>query len=72
MSKSNIFDKEYLTVSDVQHWLNISQGTAYGLTHRKDFPVCRFGGAIRIPRVPFLAWVAENTNNPRNFGADVA
>lgn len=69
---TNLNDKEYLTVGDVQRWLNISQGTAYGLTHRKDFPVCRFGGTIRIPRIPFLAWIDANTSNPRNYGSDVA
>ena len=65
-------EKEYLTVADIQSWLNISQGAAYGLVHRKDFPVCRFGGIIRIPRLPFLAWIAENTHNPKNYGVDVA
>ena len=65
-------DKEYLTVKDVQRLLNISQGTAYGLTHRKDFPVCRFGGTIRVPRIPFLAWLEANTSNQQNYGADVA
>ncbi len=69
---STLSEKEYLTVSDVRTWLNISQGAAYGLTHRKDFPVSHFGGAIRIPRIPFLAWVAKNTSNPMNYGADVA
>ena len=72
MNKTNHADQQYLTVSDIQHWLNVSQGTAYGLTHRKDFPVCRFGGSIRIPRAPFLAWVAEHTNNPKGYGAEVA
>lgn len=71
MSRS-LAEKEYLTVSDIKAWLNISQGAAYGLTHRADFPVCHFGGAIRIPRAPFLAWVAEHTSNPRNFGVEVA
>ena len=65
-------EHEYLTVAEIQRWLNISQGTAYGLTHRKDFPVCRFGGTIRIPRAPFLAWLEANTSNPRQYGADVA
>lgn len=63
---------EYMTVSEMQRYLNISQGAAYGLTHRKDFPVCRFGGIIRIPRVPFLAWVAANTSNPNGYGTGVA
>lgn len=69
---NNLPEKEYLTVSDIQRWLNISQGAAYGLAHRKDFPVCRLGGAIRIPRTPFLAWVAANTSNPMKYGVDVA
>lgn len=68
MKSNHLPDKEYLTVSDIQRHLNVSQGTAYGLTHRKDFPVCHFGGTIRIPRIPFLAWVAENTSNPMNYG----
>ena len=67
-----VSEHEYLTVAEVQHWLNVSQGTAYGLTHRKDFPVCRFGGTIRIPRVPFLAWVEANTSNPRQYGVEMA
>lgn len=70
--KTKLDSKDYLTVADVQRYLNVSQGTAYGLTHRKDFPVCRFGGTIRIPRVPFLAWVEERTSNPRCYGADIA
>lgn len=62
----------YLTVSDVSSYLNISKSQAYELTHRRNFPVSRFGGSIRIPRVPFLGWVAEHTSNPKNFGAEVA
>ena len=65
-------DAEYLTVADIQHWLNISQGKAYGLTHRKDFPVCRLGGAIRIPRAAFLAWVHAHTSNPNGYGEVIA
>ena len=62
-------EQDYLTVGDIQRWLNISQGAAYGLVHRKDFPVSHFGSIVRIPREPFLAWVEDNTNNPRNYGA---
>lgn len=72
MNSKELEKKEFLTVADVQRWLNLSQAAAYGLTHRKDFPVARFGGAIRIPREPFLAWVAANTSNPRNYGVNVA
>lgn len=54
----------YLTVADVRNYLNISQTAAYELSHSRDFPVCRFGGSIRIPREAFLAWVASRTYIP--------
>ena len=60
---------EYMTVADVRQYLNISQTAAYELTHRKDFPVCRFGGSIRIPRKAFLAWVDMKTSVPRELAA---
>lgn len=55
---------EYLTVAEVKNYLKISQSCAYELVHRKDFPVCRIGGNIRIPRVAFLAWVERRTSIP--------
>lgn len=58
---------EYLTISQVRQFLNISQSKAYELTHRKDFPVCRFGGSIRIPRDPFMSWVAQKSYIPQNL-----
>lgn len=58
---------EYLTVADVKGYLNISQAAAYELTHRTDFPVCRFGGSIRIPRDAFLAWVDSKTHIPADL-----
>ncbi len=61
-------DKDYLTVADIHSWLNISQAAAYSLTHRKGLPVAHLGGAIRIPREPFLHWVAVNTSNPMHYG----
>lgn len=59
--------KEYLTIKDVQNYLNISQSKAYELSHRKDFPVCRFGSTIRIPRESFLLWVQLHTRVPKNL-----
>ena len=50
----------YMTVSEVKRYLNISQAAAYELTHRADFPVCRIGGSIRIPKSAFLAWVSSS------------
>lgn len=54
----------YLTVADVRRYLNISQTAAYELSHSRDFPVCRFGGSIRIPRDAFMAWVDSRTYIP--------
>ena len=66
---NKLADKEYLTVSDIQQWLNISQASAYELAHRRDFPVCRFGGSIRIPRRAFLAWVESKTCIPNELAS---
>ena len=49
MNERNL-KNQYLTIAQVKDYLNISQSKAYELAHRKDFPACRFGGAIRIPR----------------------
>ncbi len=54
----------FLTVAEVRKYLNISQAAAYQLSHRKDFPVCRFGGNIRIPKDAFMAWVNARTYIP--------
>lgn len=64
MEKKNVFTDHYLTIADIRCYLNISQSAAYELTHRKDFPVCRFGSSIRIPRDAFLAWVEFRTYIP--------
>ena len=60
---------QYLTVANIGQYLNISQSKAYELTHRKDFPVCRFGGSIRIPRAEFLTWVNQHTRIPDGLTA---
>ena len=64
MNENTIVSCDYLTVADVRRYLNISQAKAYELTHRKDFPVCRFGACIRIPRDAFMAWVQQCTYVP--------
>ena len=61
---SNNLKHDYLTVAEVRAYLNISQGAAYELVHRKDFPVCRFGGSIRVPKDTYLAGVAARTYIP--------
>ena len=65
----NETNSSYLTVRDISEYLNISKSQAYELTHLKDFPVSRFGGAIRIPRDLFLLWVRKQTRVPANFVA---
>lgn len=57
----------YMTVADVERYLNISKGAAYSLTKRSDFPICRFGGSIRIPRDAFLVWVEKMTAIPKEI-----
>lgn len=54
--------QQFMTISDVKEYLNISQSAAYELTHRKDFPVCRVGGSIRIPSEAFYKWVEMKTS----------
>lgn len=67
--KNTVFNEpcNYITIADVQHYLNISQTAAYELSHRADFPVCRFGGSIRIPRDAFLSWVEHQTYIPTSL-----
>lgn len=65
-------NSEYLTVSDVRHYLKISLSTAYQLVHDKDFPVCRIGSSFRIPRNAFLAWVDKQTSIPAHLSEYMA
>ena len=62
----------YMTVSEVKRYLNINQAAAYELTHRADFPVCRIGGSIRIPKSAFLAWVELRTHIPEALARHMA
>lgn len=72
MTNIRSIETEYLTVADVKKYLNISQAAAYQLSHRKDFPVCRIGSSIRIPRQAFLAWVERHTHIPDELSAYMA
>ena len=45
MNETKQLNHDYLTISEVKDYLNISQSKAYELAHRKDFPICRFGGS---------------------------
>ena len=61
---SEAFQNEYLTVSEIARYLQVSLSKAYGLTRQPEFPVCRFGNSVRIPREAFVKWVAKNTYIP--------
>ena len=65
MNQNN--QSEYMTVAELRHFLNISQSAAYQLTHRKDFPVCRFGGSVRVPRTALLRWLEQKTYIPETL-----
>lgn len=66
---NDVLKNQYLTVANVGQYLNISRSKVYELTHRKDFPVCRFGGSIRVPREAFLSWVDQHTSIPNGLSA---
>lgn len=66
---NDMLKEQYLTVADIGKYLNVSQSKAYELTHRKDFPVSRFGGSVRIPREAFLCWVDRHTSIPDGLAA---
>ena len=67
MNETKQLNHDYLTIADIKNYLNISQSKAYELAHRKDFPVCRFGGSIRVPREAFLSWVEQHTCIPSDL-----
>ena len=67
--KSSNHSTTYLTVKDISSYLNVSLAKGYEFTHRKDFPVCRFGRTIRIPEDAFLEWVQLRTHIPTEISA---
>ena len=62
-----LLKNEYLTAGEIARYLHISLSKAYELTRQADFPICRLGGVVRIPRDAFLSWVAQNTRNGTSF-----
>ena len=65
-------EENYLTVSEVMHYLKISRSGAYALTRRKDFPVCLIGGSIRVPESLFLAWLKKQTYVPATLAENIS
>ena len=58
---------DFLTISEVKAILNISLASAYELTRRKDFPVCRFGGSLRVPKKALQLWIDQHTQMPKTL-----
>ena len=55
-------NKILLTVTETAQTLGLSRTTVYNtLLSRKDFPVVRLGGSIRVNREKLQAWVDERT-----------
>ena len=65
-------EENYLTVSEVMHYLKISRSGAYALTKRKDFPVCLVGGSIRVPESLFLTWLKKQTYVPASLAENIS
>lgn len=65
-------EENYLTISEVMHYLKISRSGAYALARRKDFPVCLIGGTIRIPESLFLIWLKKQTYVPASIAENVS
>ncbi|MDN5363971.1 MAG: hypothetical protein PWQ91_1032 [Eubacteriales bacterium] len=70
-----MFDKEkrelppILKMNDIKKLLRCSAGKAYEIVYTAEktgaFPVIRLGKSYRVPRDPFLEWLATpRKNNP--------
>jgi excisionase family DNA binding protein len=52
-------DRELLRAGDVARILKVSRSRIYQLLSNGDLPSVRVGGAIRIPRLAWEAWLEE-------------
>lgn len=64
MNETKLLSHDDFSVSEISDPLNISPFKAYELAHPKAFPVCCFGGSIRVPKEPFPAWIVKMTDLP--------
>lgn len=53
--------EKFLTVNDIQEILGLCRPSVYSLLDEDDFPVIRFGRAIRVPPDAFRRWVDAHT-----------
>ncbi len=51
---------EFLTVNEMQEFLDIKRAKAYELTNIKGFPAYKIGGIIRINKNELVRWIREN------------
>jgi hypothetical protein len=55
--KKNLDLPQVMKAQDIQDFLNISRGKAYGLFKEKGFPALNIGGSKRVYKEDFLKWV---------------
>ena len=52
---------EIMTMRQVQEFLGLSRPKVYELANRHDFPVLRFGRALRVSKSALLRWLEAQT-----------
>lgn len=57
MSYPAQFDRLALSVMEMARTLGVSRSTAYALTRRAGFPVCRIGDRVLIPVDALRDWL---------------
>jgi hypothetical protein len=55
--KKNLDLPQVMKAQDIQAFLNISRGKAYGLFKEEGFPALNIGGSKRVYKEDFLKWV---------------
>lgn len=54
-------DDRYITIAEFCSKYSISRATLYQLTHARDFPYVKIGGAVRIPEQGAHEWIVEHS-----------
>jgi excisionase family DNA binding protein len=54
-------DGKYIRTSEIAEMLDVHANTVYRMIKRPGFPVLRIGAVTRIPRVPFMAYIATHS-----------
>ena len=53
--------KDWLTAEDIAARLGVSRSRVYQLVDDRTIPCVRFGRSIRVPRLAWDAWLAEQS-----------